>query len=183
MSDLAEIRRFWPHAGHWYLFGELYVPKPTRRYMLSATQSSDGSWYVTRYEASCTRMAFFDGPTIAAAMAAAGFAQRPIGRYRETFNQYADRTQGKPVKHRAWHARRYSDKPVMLFADTCQRHDDGTVAWPVLLESRQRPRKGVRLGKLKRWEQQDEWEERQEDRWERSSEIAAGLTWDTRGWY
>lgn len=168
MGDLQEIRRFWP----WMRECDWFGPRRafwSRRYRgvqvvvarMDAALWAQAGWAVTFCDDRSRRRSKSDpwdgnqfftarshkGSTIAAAMAAAGFAQRPIGRYRETFNQYADRTQGKPVKHRAWHARRYRDKPVMPFADTCQRHDDGTVAWPVLLESRQRPRKGVRLGR------------------------------------
>jgi len=147
MNDLAEIRRFWPKATT--TLREVYSPTKNplgpRSWYLS--RGSDGEWLLSDWCEIAKTFVWHTGPTIAAAMAAAGFAQRPIGRYRETFNQYADRTQGKPVKHRAWHARRYSDKPVMPFSDTCMRHDDGTASWPVLLESRQRPRKKVRLGK------------------------------------
>jgi len=118
--DLAEVRRFWPKAGSWYLFGEVYVPKPIKQHMLSAMQSSDGSWYVTRYEDGCARSTHFVGPTIAAAMAAAGFGVRPIVGYRS----------------------------CRLTVDRLKK-DLGTGSL-VKLESRQRPRKGVRFGKLGR---------------------------------
>ena len=144
MSDLAEIRRFWPRAINVRLHGHKICVQPSKGSKFTLTKPHVW-WCIADQRGGL--WTYYERSTLAAAMAAAGFAQRPIGRYRETFNQYADRTQGKAIKHRAWHDRKYRDKPVMLFAETCRRHDDGTVAWPVLLESRQRPRKGVRLGR------------------------------------
>ena len=162
MSDLAEVRRFWPRATG----NDDYYKVKVRGVSLSIWATDDygaphwevcvidGRADVAKVRANRWHQLHRDnnpiGPTIAAAMAAAGFGVRPIGRYRETFNQFQDRTQGKAIRHRAWHKRKYRDGPVMLFADLCNKHDDGRLMWPVLLESRQRPRKGVRLGKARR---------------------------------
>ena len=160
MTDLQEIRRFWPwmppphvdYLGHkdyqCRRRGVHYLAhRHQAQWWVSAVNQHSRSWSEVFVDEDGYRIG--GGDTIAAAMAAAGFAQRPIGRYRETFNQYADRLNDKAMRYRAWHDRRYRDKPIMPLADACKRHDDGTRLWPVLLESRQRPRKGVRLGKQK----------------------------------
>jgi hypothetical protein len=131
MNDLAEVRRFWPNAGRRYLLGDCYIARPVEHFMLGAVRSIDGSWSVTRYYDGLIRPRHFDGPTIAAAMAAAGFGQR------------------KPDKY----ARQRQQKSRWV-AELQHRLDD--LFSLTQLQSRQRPRKGVRLGNKKRWEVSDE---------------------------
>jgi hypothetical protein len=120
MNDLAEVRRFWPNAGRRYLLGDCYIARPVEHFMLGAVRSNDGSWSVTRYYNGLIRPRHFDGPTIAAAMAAAGFAKRPKGGH---------------AKRRAMLALSARLHPML----------PGKTRIPLVY--RQRPRKGVRLGK------------------------------------
>ena len=122
MSDLAEVRRFWPKAAKWYLFTDIYIAKPVAQHKISISRHSNGSWYVTRYLSKPLRWRcqFFDGDSIAAAMAAAGFGVRQEGPYAERKRQ-----------QHYW------------------RFPNGFDPF-VKLDSRQRPRKGVRLGKERR---------------------------------
>jgi hypothetical protein len=131
VRDLAEVRRFWPNAGRRYLLGDCYIARPVEHFMLGAVRSNDGSWSVTRYYNGVIRPRHFDGPTIAAAMAAAGFGERKWTGYRES----------RPWWHRA-RAQHYRETGELLDR--------------VPLASSQRPRKGVRLGNKKRWEVSDE---------------------------
>jgi hypothetical protein len=130
VRDLMEVRRFWPNAGRRYLLGDCYIARPVEHFMLGAVRSIDGSWSVTRYYDGLIRPRHFDGPTIAAAMAAAGFGVRPKGW------RAIDR-KGRTEASRAWQKGPWSDY--------CR----------VPPQSRQRPHKGVRLGNKKRWEVSD----------------------------
>ncbi len=118
MRDLAEVRRFWPKAAEIDFCGPLYVARPVRRHELTIAESLGGGWFLSDWRDGGPELsAVYRGPTIAAAMAAAGFAQRPEGYYRETTRW-----------RKTW------------------RGISGEYTTPALV-SRQRPRKGVRLGK------------------------------------
>jgi hypothetical protein len=117
MNDLAEIRRFWPKATWW------------GKNMHAAANGLRGLLWIERVKAGLHRVVYvpenwgrkdFDGPTIAAAMAAAGFARRPKGGH---------------SKRRA------------MLATSAKLHPMLPGKTRIPLESRQRPRKGVRLGK------------------------------------
>ena len=125
MRDLNEVRRFWPKAAKWYLFTDIYIAKPVAQHKISISQHSNGSWYVTRYQSKPLRCQFFDGHTIAAAMAAAGFGVR------------------KPDKYA-----RQREQLSRWVAELQRRNGDLFSMTPP--QSRQRPRKGVRLGKGRR---------------------------------
>ena len=124
MRDLAEVRRFWPGATVLDFCGPLYVARPVRRHELTIAESSDGSWFLHDWR---DGFAYHKAPTIAAAMAAAGFGVRPKGW------RAIDR-KGRTEASRAWQKGPWSDY--------CR----------VPPQSRQRPRKGARLGNKKRCE-------------------------------
>ncbi len=114
MSDLQEIRRFWPKATWW------------GKNMHAAANGLHGLLWIERVKVGLHRVVYvpenwgrkdFDGPTIAAAMAAAGFGVRSEGKFA--------------------HAKRQQH-----YWRTPEGYDPF-----VKLEGRQRPRKGVRLGK------------------------------------
>lgn len=138
MSDLQEIRRFWP----WMRECDWFGPRRafwSRRYRgvqvvvarMDAALWAQAGWAVTFCDDRSRRRSKSDpwdgnqfftarshkGSTIAAAMAAAGFAVKPEGKYRET-NRLC----------KVW------------------RGISGEYVTPALV-SCQRPRKGVRLGK------------------------------------
>ncbi len=116
--DLAEVRRFWPKAVELDFCGPLYVARPVRRHELTIAESADGSWFLHDWRGGC---AYHKAPTIAAAMAAAGFVARKVGMHRS----------------------------LRLFLQAENRHPWNPEDWKprrTPLQSRQRPRKGVRLG-------------------------------------
>ena len=119
MNDLAEIRQFWPKATWW------------GKNMHAAANGLRGLLWIERVKVGLHRVVYvpenwgrkdFDGPTIAAAMAAAGFGERKWTGYRE--------------KRPWWHQAREA-----------HRLETGEVIDKQPLQSRQRPRKKVRLGK------------------------------------
>ena len=124
MRDLAEIRRFWPRAVRSW-DGYIYSFHPLKDARLALVNRPAGVWCLadkrgakvwTRHERS----------TIAAAMAAAGFAARKVGKWRS----------------------------LRLFLEAENRHPwnpDDWKPYKTPLQSRQRPRKGARLGKRGRW--------------------------------
>ena len=120
MSDLAEIRQFWPRATT--TLAGVYTPTRNplgfRSWYLS--QKSDGEWLLSDWCEIEKTFTWHAGPTIAAAMAAAGFAQRPKGGH---------------SKRRA------------MLATSAKLHPMLPGKTRIPLESRQRPRKKVRLGK------------------------------------
>jgi hypothetical protein len=120
--DFAEVRWFWPKAVELDFCGPLYVARPVRRHKLTIAESADGSWFLHDWRGGC---AYHKAPTIAAAMAAAGFWVRKKGW------RAIDR-KGRTEASRAWQKGPWSDY--------CR----------VPPQSRQRPRKGVRLGREKR---------------------------------
>ena len=113
MSDIQEIRRFWPKAVWWGANTH------------AATNWLRGLLWIERVKLDSYRVVFaypwrrrmFDGPTIAAAMAAAGFGERKKGPCAKRNRQES-----------------YWSLP-------------GGYDPFVKLEGRQRPRKGVRLGR------------------------------------
>jgi hypothetical protein len=118
MSELAEVRRFWPGATALDFCGPLYIARPAKRHKLTLAKSSDGTWYLCDWRGSSGFACEF-GPTIAAAMAAAGFAKRPKGGH---------------AKLRA------------MLALSARLHPMLPGKTRIPLAYRQRPRKGVRLG-------------------------------------
>lgn len=145
MNDLQEIRRFWPKATQRGL--RRFVPLSGGTGLDIVFWPSKQLWGVRRwrFRRSCT----YIGPTIAAAMAAAGFAERKKGFFAE-YNEVDTAVWLMVTKH---HADKYAGKTR------------------IPLKSRQRPRKGVRLGKRGRrlapaaslghaWD----WAQRQNDR-------------------
>jgi hypothetical protein len=128
MRDLAEVRRFWPKAAEIDFCGPLYVARPVRRHELTIAESLGGGWFLSDWRDGGPELsAVYRGPTIAAAMAAAGFARRPKSKFRN---------QDKRAKYCGQILFPSSRvKPFKTFTP---------------MESRQRPRKGVRLGKGRR---------------------------------
>ena len=146
MDDLAEIRRFWPwvrakdQKPHgFYLrnrrgiylgigYGEAIFQFPAGWWIWV---QDERDWRERRRNpwsgANFYTPAGVRHPTIAAAMAAAGFGERKRG-------EFAER------RHR-WLTTRFGALRLWGFAPTLSGYE------PVKLESRQRPRKGVRLGK------------------------------------
>lgn len=111
MSDLAEIRRFWPRATCLPLSDGRLAWIPEKLCLIDLRVTKAGNYAVVRHDPRDAWEVVGFGDTIAAAMAAAGFGRR------------------LPGIHAIW------------------RRGDATA---IKLESRQRPRKGVRLGKAKR---------------------------------
>lgn len=136
MSDLQEIRRFWPwmpppHVDtdgyHTYTAerrGVRYlVHQHQAQWWLSVCNSGSRSWSEVFVDEDGYRIG--GGDTIAAAMAAAGFAEREKGFFAE-----------------------YNQVDTAVWLRVTKRHADkyaGRTRIPP--QSRQRPRKGVRLGK------------------------------------
>ena len=121
MSDLQEIRRFWPKAKEFDVFGPLYVAKPFGATSFVIMECADGTYLAKRRKTAWS----FTGPTIAAAMAAAGFAERKKGFFAE-----------------------YNQVDTAVWLRVTKRHADkyaGRTRIPLVF--RQRPRKGVRLGR------------------------------------
>lgn len=146
MGELQEIRRFWPWMRPADWFGDkrafwaginrgVQVTVGRRDAVLFGKQGWDVSFFDSRPFRRCKTdpwngNQFFTtdphfGPTIAAAMAAAGFAERK-----------------KPSEFTTMR-RKFS-----ALTKACQKHWPSHTHKP--LESRQRPRKKVRLGKAKR---------------------------------
>lgn len=124
MRDLAEVRRFWPGATVLDFCGPLYVARPVRWHWLTIAESFDGGWFLSDWRDGGPELsAVYRGPTIAAAMAAAGFAKRPKGGH---------------AKRRAMLALSARLHPML----------PGKTRIPLVY--RQRPRKGARLGKGRR---------------------------------
>jgi hypothetical protein len=122
MRDLAEVRRFWPKAAEIDFCGPLYVARPVRRHELTIAESLGGGWFLSDWRDGGPELsAVYRGPTIAAAMAAAGFGVRKKGW------RAIDR-KGRTEVSRAWQKGSWPDY--------CR----------VPPQSRQRPRKRVRLG-------------------------------------
>jgi hypothetical protein len=122
MRDLAEVRRFWPKAAEIDFCGPLYVARPVRRHELTIAESLGGGWFLSDWRDGGPELsAVYRGPTIAAAMAAAGFGKRKPG-------PYAMHNRGMADVARAWQKgpwKGYDRVPHV---------------------TRQRPRKRARLG-------------------------------------
>jgi hypothetical protein len=146
MSDLAEVRRFWPwmRPSNWFGDKRAFWSRTVRGVQVAVAFHgpvlwSPGWYSVSFFDSRSRRWSkssprsgndFFDphasvGPTIAAAMAAAGFGER------------------KPDKY----ARQR--KQLSRWVAECQR-GEGDFFSMTQPEYRQRPRKGVRLGKARR---------------------------------
>lgn len=146
MSDLQEIRRFWP----WMRECDWFGPRRafwSRRYRgvqvvvarMDAALWAQAGWAVTFCDDRSRRRSKSDpwdgnqfftarshkGSTIAAAMAAAGFAERKKGFFSE-----------------------YNEVDTAVWMRVTKRHADKYAGRTrIQRESRQRPRKGVRLGR------------------------------------
>jgi hypothetical protein len=119
VHDLMEVRRFWPKATVLDFCGPMYVARPVRWHWLTIAESFGGGWFLSDWRDGDPELcAVYRGPTIAAAMAAAGFGVRPVRSYRS----------------------------CRLTVDRLKQ-DLGITGSLVKLQYRQRPRKGVRLGK------------------------------------
>lgn len=124
MGDLAEIRRFWPMAVNVRLFGHKICVQPSKGSKFTLTKPHVW-WCIADQRGGLWR--YYERSTLAAAMAAAGFGERKRG-------EFAERRQ-------RWLTTRSGALRLWGFAPTLSGYE------PVKLESRQRPRKGVRLGK------------------------------------
>jgi hypothetical protein len=121
MRDLMEVRRFWPRATQQGL--RRWVPLSGGTGLEIVFRRGSDTWSVKDWRHG--RVKTRNGDTIAAAMAAAGFGQR------------------KPDKY----ARQRQQKS--RWVAECQR-GEGDFFSMTQPEYRQRPRKGVRLGKARR---------------------------------
>lgn len=133
MNDLQEIRQFWPwmRPPHVDYLGH-HDYQCIRRGVHYLAHQHQAQWWVSvvnQHSRSWSEVFVDDdghrtggGDTIAAAMAAAGFAERNWTGYRQK-------------------------RPWWRQARETHRLETGEVIDKTLLESRQRPRKGVRLGK------------------------------------
>ncbi len=118
MRDLAEVRRFWPKATKHDVFGPLYAAKPLSNGSIVILECAGGKGFLVCWRG---KAEVCGGPTIAAAMAAAGFGKRKHG-------PYAMHNRGMAGVARAWQKgpwKGYDRVPHV---------------------TRQRPRKRARLG-------------------------------------
>ncbi len=118
MRDLAEVRRFWPRATQQGL--RRWVPLSGGTGLEIVFRRGSDTWSVKDWRHG--RVKTRNGDTIAAAMAAAGFGVREPDEYARN--------------------RQHKSRWVTEF----QRGEGGLFSMTPL-QSRQRPRKGVRLGK------------------------------------
>ena len=131
MSELAEVRRYWPRAKR-YKSGSYSAVPNWRKWYACLFPCEDGrDISVGEVDGNTS---YHHAPTIAEAMRAAGFGVRPLG--------------GFARQRRLRVAVRKQAADLWGFGATLTGDD------PVRLCDRQRPRKGVRLGACKRREVQ-----------------------------
>ena len=121
MTDLQEVRRYWPRAvtmvsGEWYTAAGLKADLYHIGQVWQVTITTPGGAYRRHCQ-----------PTIAEAMRAAGFGRRPLGEF----------------------ASRLKRTRTVLYRRGTYRVI-ATIDWQPLPVHTQRPRKGARLGRRKR---------------------------------
>lgn len=126
--ELAEVRRYWPMAKR-YRVGNYSAVRNWRKWYAALFPCDDDGWDISVGEVDGTTR-YHHAPTISAAMRAAGFGMRPLGGFAR---QRQIRLSARRQSAAMW------GFPATLTGDD-----------PVKLDTRQRPRNGVRLGKRKR---------------------------------
>lgn len=119
MGELQEIRRFWPRAVRVRLHGHKICVQPSKGSKFTLTKPHVW-WCIADQRGGL--WTYYERSTLAAAMAAAGFAEREPDKYARQRDQLS-----------RWVAE-------------CQR-GEGDFFSVTPPQSRQRPRKGVRLGR------------------------------------
>lgn len=119
MGDLQEIRRFWPKATCLPLSDGRLAWIPEKLCLIDLRVTKAGNYAVVRHDPKAAWDVVGFGDTIAAAMAAAGFGVRPKGTFR----------------------RKARDVWRFCKCNVCRAKHG--------FACRQRPRKGVRLGRRK----------------------------------
>lgn len=138
MRELAEVRRYWPRAKR-YKSGN-YSAVPNWRKWYACLFPCDDAWDISVGEVDgCTRC--HHAPTIAEAMRAAGFGPRRLGEFARKATKRHEQQQRIIESGRCGPTWAAASARLLAY-------------YQPQLADRQRPRKGVRLGKRKRMEVQ-----------------------------